>query len=195
MYAVAEHPELFTIKRIGIDKTNWKLYFRYKYPNFIANAMQSDLDKIIAEFEENIPSGWTEMEKALYVYTYVASNIAPTTEHENGLARYGDYWNEMDAYTALDGRRGTSRAMSFAFKVLADRLDIENSIAVEKTIDDPGNPDVFPGQNNYKNLIKLNGKWYYVDTFLGSLNGRGCVSYDYFMMSYTKAWGKEKAVI
>lgn len=191
MYAVAEHPELFTIKRIGIDKTNWKLYFRYKYPNFIADAMQSDLDKIIAEFEENIPSGWTDMEKALYVYTYVASNIAPTTEHEEGLARYGDYWNEMDAYTALDGRRGTSRAMSFAFKVLADRLDIENSIAVEQTIDDPKDPSVLSGQNNYKNLIKLNRKWYYVDTFLGSLNGRGCVSYDYFMMSYTKAWGKE----
>lgn len=199
-YVMIDHPEMFQISEIGIDVYNGKLYFQYKYPSNIGKGMQSDLEIIIQDFMEKVPSGWSEMEKALYVYTYITSNIAPVSEHEmqfdnkeEARKKIGENVDsiEMDAYTALAGRKGSKAAMCYAFKVLADQLGLENYVTIEEVDYIEGNKNYGLDHRNYKNIVKINGKWYYMDPFRGSGDGRGCISYDYFMMSYTKAWGRD----
>ncbi len=199
-YVMNDHPELFQISYIGIDVYSGKLFFKYKYPPNIGKGMQSDLEIILQNFMESVPSSWTEMEKALYVYTYITSNIAPVSEHqtefkdrEEAEKKLGENLEsiEMDAYTALAGRRGSKAAMCYAFKVLADQLGLQNYVTVEEADRIVENKNCGVDYRNYKNIVKINGLWYYMDPFQGSQNGCGCISYDYFMMSYTKAWGKD----
>ena len=75
--------------------------------------------------------------------------------------------------------------------MLADQLGLQNYVTVEEADRIVENKNCGVDYRNYKNIVKINGLWYYMDPFQGSQNGCGCISYDYFMMSYTKAWGKD----
>lgn len=160
------------------NETIIELSFEYPdskelYKKHYNEAMQA-IENIIAD----MPSGFTDLEKVLYVYNYLALNF----EYDFDLYDKDKADNVVrDIYRFFNEKKGVCQAYTKAFSAIMDRLGIECYEVIDNAA------------NHTWNVVGLNGKYYNIDTTWADpvtvtaddkyYDMTGNVSYDWFLLS------------
>lgn len=124
-------------------------------------------DQALQAIVDQIPQGFSEAEKVLFVHDYLAANY----EYDHDHAIY-------DAYGFLREGKGVCQAYTLTFSALMDRLGIPVSY-VESTC-----------LNHVWNVVELDGTWYHVDVTwddptINHADVLGGAAHNYFLISDT----------
>lgn len=123
------------------------------------NWYSDKMDEILA----NVDTGWSDVEKMLYLHDYIAANF----EYDQSYSIHKVYDFLKDEHT------GVCDAYSQLYSFLLHRLGID----VCKGVSDAG--------QHAWNMVMINGEWYYVDVTHDDPVGMysGFVRHDYFLRS------------
>lgn len=97
---------------------------------------EKELTKIIA----SIPKNSSDLQKIVYIHDYLVSKYS-----------YDTSYSIYDMYGFLSQKTGVCQAYTHVFKAIMDRLGIECHTAVSRE------------DNHIWNVVKLGGKYYYID--------------------------------
>ncbi len=97
-------------------------------------------DKTLASIVEQVPEGFSDAEKVLFIHDYLAANY----EYDYDYAIY-------DAYNFLQEGKGVCQAYTLTFSALMDRLGIPVSYVESALL------------NHVWNVVKLGESWYHID--------------------------------
>lgn len=123
--------------------------------------LKSVVDGVIAQ----VGSGWTELEKALFLHDYLATH-----------AEYDMSYKKTDAYSLLVEGSGVCEAYTLAYRLLLNRVGITSGTVRSESL------------NHVWNLVQIDGSWYHVDvTWDDPVKDRlGRVAHTHFCTSGTK---------
>ncbi len=161
-----ESPELFYVEyqyQIQmVNNTIIKVIPSYKMTgNALANA-RKEYNQFVDDIVKSVPSGLSDIEKALYVHDYLAANY----EYDMDL-------EINDAYSFFKEGKGVCQSYTLVYMAVLKKLGIEVSYAESDLM------------NHIWNLIKIDGKWYHVDVTWDDpiMDKPGRVKHDNFLRS------------
>ncbi len=162
------HPELFYIdsaffynfdNNTGIIRS---LGICYKYEGADLLTKIEAFDNYAGDIIADIPAGTTDVEKALYVNDYFASNFNYSPE--------GSY--NYNPLVLFEDKHGVCQAFSLAYQYIINKLNIPITYASSNEM------------NHIWNLIELDGEWYHADTtWADDSNVDGNARHTYFLKS------------
>ena len=130
-------------------------------------VFENGLNEIVAQ----VDSGWSQMEKVLFVHNWIVVNC-----------EYDRSYTYADAYSVLTLRKGVCQGYSLLFGAIMAKLGIgvNYAVSVEKT--------------HMWNAVCVDGKWYHLDltwddpVYISGASNPGVdrlgrVSYDYFLLT------------
>ncbi len=161
-----ESPELFYVEyqyQIQmVNNTIIKVIPSYKMTgNALANA-RKEYNQFVDDIVKSVPSGLSDIEKALYVHDYLAANY----EYDMDL-------EINDAYSYFKEGKGVCQSYTLAYMAVLKKLGVEVSYAESDLM------------NHIWNLVKIDGKWYHVDVTWDDpiMDKPGRVKHDNFLRS------------
>lgn len=148
-----------------------KVRFHYNMTPKELKAARPTYNSEVEYIASLVDPGMSEVEKALFVYDYMAALY----EYDSDLIVY-------DAYRMMTGERGVCRAYSLAYAAVMRELGMECIMVVSNEM------------VHAWNLVRVDGVWYHVDlTFDDPLNDRpGRTMHDYFLLSDEEIENREK---
>lgn len=134
----------------------------YKMTGTALTNAKKEYNQFVNDIVSRVPSGVSDLEKALFVHDYLVVNF----EYDTDLV-------VNDAYTFFKSGKGVCQSYTLAFMAVLKKLGIEVSYA-------DSNP-----MNHIWNVIKIDGKWYHVDvTWDDPVSDKpGRVKHDNFLRS------------
>ncbi|MBQ3692773.1 MAG: hypothetical protein IJL87_08925 [Clostridia bacterium] len=141
-----------------------KAYFSYKIPYDEFKVKLEEFEKIITDIlNEAVRSDYTDFEKMLALYGYVAKNYIYDYEKADRMVNTSDY--KISAYYFFTQKTEVCQGISIAYSYLLMQLGIDASIVM--------------GDNHQWSIVKYKDKYYHIDpTFAMTDNS----SMAYFMM-------------
>lgn len=134
----------------------------YKYSTTVCKTMVSDYNAAIAKALEGINPSWSDLEKALYLNDYLASNC----EYDTTFSKYS-------AYDALVEGKAVCQGYSLAYTELLSYVGIPCKVVGSDSLD------------HAWNMVFVNGHYYYVDVTWNDPVGNYCgrSGHKYFLKS------------
>lgn len=146
---------------------------------------QAEMNAAVQNIISAVDPAWTDYEKILYVHDYLVENTEYDTECAAVIeksAEYNTIWQSSSAYGCLVKNSAVCSGYSAAFQLLMGELGIP---CVRISGEDSQN-----GTPHEWNCVKLEDKWYFVDTTWDDpvysdedSVFSGTISYEYFMIS------------
>lgn len=183
-YILYSNPDLFYVNvtynvKYTILGHVTKLTPSYLYAKDKLWQKKDEFTSCIENFKTEVKKEWSDLEKVIYIHEYICKNV----DFDNSYSKY-------DAYSALVEGKAVCQGYSLAFLALARAVGIESSIVTSASL------------NHSWNLVKVNGKYYNVDTtwddpvYAGYGNVYGELNHTYFLKStsyYKNADGKHNS--
>ncbi len=152
--------------------------FNYKngYTKTTIKQSLNEIDTLTRPILNGVRSDWSDVEKALYLHDYIATNYYYDTE----IYSVRDNAN-FHIYELLTEGKGVCQSYAFLYKYLLDRVGVENYY-------------IYSNDDDHAwNVVKINGKWHHVDITFDdpciALNSQiqidyyGKAEHDYFLLS------------
>lgn len=139
-----------------------------------AKVHVKEYNELIDEIINQVPQEFTDLQKALWVYDYLALNF-----------QYDTSYAIHDSYTFLKKKKGVCDSYSKTFLQLMEKLGIPcaRALFIKDESIDPANTE-----SHSWNIIKLDGEYYHIDATWGDPvpNRVGLVNHSYFLLSSDK---------
>jgi len=157
----------FSINNLKYNKKDNTIFVTYKF-SYYDNLEQSEYtnDVINKAIRNNISNLQTDYQKAHWAYKWVIDNI----HYDNTLTNFSPYGGLTEKGTVCSG-------YAALYSIIANKLGLDCKYIEGSVYSSKGN-------NHAWNIIKLDGKWYCIDTTWGDKVGED----EYFLKSiYTLA--------
>lgn len=172
------HPEFFWLDSYSIvtssanDDTTLNFMGVGDYSDDAIKEMYATLIAAADRIIEQIPAGYDDYQKALFVHDYIVNNTRYSSEHAgkgvNGL------WGT--AYGCLVQGDAICQGYAEAYQLVLERMGIECGVCSGDSINGP----------HAWNYVRINGQYYWVDTTWDdpeSENDEGTLRHDYFLIN------------
>lgn len=160
------HPELFFVDNEYefVTMGDRVIYVtpRYTLSGDALLEAQEAYGQAILDIVSSVDSGWTELEKALYLHDYMVTHYV----YDEDLTYY-------DAYHMLTGRTGVCQAYTLTYQALLQAVGVECGSVLSAEM------------NHSWNVVKIDGQWYNVDVTYDdpTFDRLGKVRHTYFLIS------------
>jgi uncharacterized protein YjdB len=171
----AAHPEFFYLNSMGwsysTTVSGFSLIYTSTVPDILSQkaAFQSAATAALS----SVPSGLTDLEKVLWAHEYISYNVDYDTATYNNNVSSSANPDPFNAYGALVNKLAVCQGYGYAFLYLMNQLGIEC-----KYVSGTGN-----GGSHGWNIVKINNKWYHVDTTWDGNAVLGSVGHKYLLVS------------
>ncbi len=165
---VFQNPDLFYAQSGfgggGYGDIVWEIEFKYG-----SHTSQEDAEKFYSKVDYVLASvvheGMSDEEKALALHDYIVNNTT-YDDVEDGVAD-----DSYTSYSVLMKNFGVCQGYALAYNLLLGHVGIEAKYVSSEEM------------NHGWSMIKLDGKWYHVDTTWDDPSNVEIVSHDYFLLS------------
>ena len=182
-----DHPEIFYVNgyrytkyTVGDVIKRMAFVANYTYSKQEADAISADIDTIATGILMNVNQGSSDYDKIKYIF----DTIVLQTEYEV------DSPDNQNVISVLINKRSVCQGYSKTMQLLLNRLNIPCTLC---------NGVVIGGERHAWNVVKADGKWYYLDVTWGDASYRLSdesdpgteaivpdVNYDYFLVPYAE---------
>ncbi|WP_026527128.1 leucine-rich repeat protein [Butyrivibrio sp. VCD2006] len=115
----------------------------------VAARRNAEEEEIIRKIISQVNTGWTDEEKALFVHDYLCETVIYDYDaYDNGYSKYPLAYS---SYGAIVLHKAVCSGYAYAYEKIMNRLGIECKYVTSDAL------------SHAWNIIKVNGKWYYVD--------------------------------
>ena len=154
----------------GTQKTITKFNLQQKFVWSDYSSMLQEIDAEVDNIVARIGSGWSDLEKVLWVNDYICDTYQYDYEYVNDPVNVRD-----DLYSMVHYKSGTCQGYTKLFKAVMDKLGIECSFSSSSQI------------SHVWNIVKVDGNWYHIDvTWNDNLSTRGRILLSSDSNSYTE---------
>jgi hypothetical protein len=141
IFLVALDSPLYSSCLVRYKTISWLgSYVQYIIPDYANMNIINCIDIITNEIVANINSNMSDLDKVIWINDYICSNY----EYDVSLTKSG-------IYGMLETKKGTCRAYTQLFKLLADKAELNASIAISYNM------------RHAWNLVQVDGLWYNID--------------------------------
>lgn len=190
-YVAYDYPEYFWYSDNGgslvmaTEKVIQRVKLHYGYNQDEIKDIQAKTDEAAKAYTDSAKDLKTEYDKALNAYEYIIKNTELvtdkndiTTETVASIESDKDAFSGWDISGVLVNKKANDRGFAQTYQYLMNSMGIECGYV--------------KGNNQFWNIVKLDGEWYCTDVASGKGSGDS-ISYDYFNVTSEKMAELHKA--
>lgn len=168
-----EHPELFYVNRQFYyyywGGTVTDVCLSYVYTGSTLTQKKKLFNDAVNQFMLGVQPGWSDLEKMLYLNSYLCQLCEYDKNYQNSKANP----NRYNAYGVLVDKVAVCNGYALAVKLLCSKMGISSTMVTSVNI------------NHAWNIVKVDGSLYYIDTTWNDPFGApvGHAGHSYFLKS------------